>query len=406
MKNKKYILCVGGGNESITGIKTAKRMGFGIILADRSKKSAAKKICDIFIKESTKNPSKIFNKIKSNFKKKVAGVISFGNDVPYEVNFLAKKLKLNYYNLKAAKTLSNKLLTRKFLEINKINSTPFHEVKSFHQLKKLVRNYPLGVLKPVDSSGARGVFLLSEKTSNLKEIFLSSLSFSKSKTCIFEKFISGDQLSTETIIYNNSAYTVGISDRNYNRIKEFYPNIIEDGSDMPSKYEIKYKESINKLMLDVARKLKIDNCILKGDLVVNNNKIYVVEIAGRLSGGNFSSVMIPKSVGVNLIKCAIKLCSNLRLTKKDLKIKSNNHVSQRFIFTQKKGVLKEIKFPKWIRNSKKLVFKELNYSKGYKIEKITNHTHRLGQIIVCDKNKKKTVEFAKRVIKETKLDII
>lgn len=406
MKNKKLILCIGGSNESLIGIRTAKKMGFGIIVADYSKKSKAKKICDYFINESTKNPLKILKKIKTNIKKNIVGVVSFGNDVPFEVNFIAKKLKLRHYNLKAAKILSNKLLIRKFLKTNKINSTSFHEIKKFHHLKKVINKYPLGVIKPVDSSGARGVFLLNKKTKNIKKIFFNSLSFSKSKTCIFEKFINGDQLSTETVIYNKNAYTFGISDRNYNRIKEFYPSIIEDGSDMPSKYENKYKESINKLMLDVARKLKIDNCILKGDLVVNNNKIYVVEIAGRLSGGNFSSIMIPRSVGINLIKCAIKLCANLRLTLKDLKIKYNNHVSQRYIFTQKKGVLKKIKFPKWIRNSKKLVFKELNYSKGDKIEKITNHTRRLGQIIVCDKNKKKTVEFAKRVIRETKLNII
>lgn len=406
MKNKKLILCIGGSNESLIGIKTAKKMGFGIIVADYSKKSKAIKICDYFINESTKNSLKILKKIKTSIKKNIVGVISFGNDVPFEVNFIAKKLKLKYYNLKAAKILSNKLLIRKFLKKNKINSTSFHEIKKFHHLKKVINKYPLGVIKPVDSSGARGVFLLKKKTKNIKKIFFNSLSFSKSKTCIFEKFINGDQLSTETVIYNNSAYTFGISDRNYSKINEFYPNIIEDGSDMPSKYENKFKESINKLMLDVARKLKIDNCILKGDLVVNNNKIYVVEIAGRLSGGNFSSIMIPRSVGINLIKCAIKLCANLRLTPNDLEIKYNNHVSQRFIFTQKKGVLKEIKLPKWIKNSKKLVFKELNYSKGDKIEKITNHTNRLGQIIVCDKNKKKTVEFAKRVIRETKLDII
>ena len=110
---KKLILCIGGGKESIPGIQIAKKMGFSIILVDQSKKAKAKKLCDYFIPE-TKNPNKILKKISLTLKKKIFGVISFGNDVPYEVNFIAKKLNLNHYNLNAARILSDKFLTRKF----------------------------------------------------------------------------------------------------------------------------------------------------------------------------------------------------------------------------------------------------------------------------------------------------
>ena len=45
----KYILCIGGGNESIIGIKECIKLGYKIILADKSKKSPALKFCKIFI---------------------------------------------------------------------------------------------------------------------------------------------------------------------------------------------------------------------------------------------------------------------------------------------------------------------------------------------------------------------
>jgi len=405
MNKKKLILCIGGGKESLIGIKTAKKMGFGVVLVDKSKKTLAKKFCNVFIHESTKQPLKIYKKIYSDLKKKISGVISFGNDVPITVNSLAKKLNLKYYNLRAAKILSNKLLLRKFLKENKINSTKFFVIKNYQNLKRLNKKFSLGVLKPVDSSGARGVYLINKNSKNLKKQFFDSISISASKTCIFEKFIDGDQLSTETLIYKNKAYTVGIADRNYERIQEFFPNIIEDGSDMPSKYEKKFKDKINKLMLKIAKKLKINNCILKGDLVVKNKKLYVIEIAGRLSGGNFSSIMIPFSSGINLVKCAIKLATNEPIKAEDIKEKFCNNISQRFYFTYKKGILKNIKFPKWALKSKKLIFKDFNFKKGTTLEKITNHTNRLGQIIVTNKSRKKTVNLARRIIQETRFNI-
>ena len=140
--------------------------------------------------------------------------------------------------------------------------------------------------------------------------------------------------------------------------------------------------------------------------MINKNKLHVIEIAGRLSGGNFSSIMIPKSVGVNLVKCAIKLATNSAIKIKDLKIKYNKNISQRFFFTNKTGTLKEYNFPSWAKKSKKLVFFDFNYNKGDEIKKITNHTNRLGQIIVTDEIQKKTIQLAKHIIKKTKFVIV
>ena len=66
-------------------------------------------------------------------------------------------------------------------------------------------------------------------------MFKSSKSFSNKKKIILEEYLKGQQLSTESIISNYNVKTVGISDRNYEFLKRFEPNIIENGSDLPSK---------------------------------------------------------------------------------------------------------------------------------------------------------------------------
>ena len=83
-------------------------------------------------------------------------------------------------------------------------------------------------------------------------------------------------MSTETIIYNKKAYTVGICDRNYNKIKTLTPHVIENGGDLPSRFQNSYENKINILILKIAEKLKIYNGTIKGDLVIHRNKIFVI----------------------------------------------------------------------------------------------------------------------------------
>ena len=400
-ESNKYILCIGGGNESIIGIQECIRLGYKIVLADKSKKSPALKFCKIFIHESTKNPIKIIKKIPRNIKKNIKGVVCFGNDVAITVNTIAKKLKLNFYNINSAKILSNKLLTRIFLKKNKFSTIKFVKITSLKKLKLSINKFKKGVLKPIDNSGARGVQIIDIKNYDLNEIYKHSMRFSKKKVCIFEEYIDGDQISTESLIYKNKSYTIGISDRNYIDNKKFYPYLIENGSDMPSKYEKKLKKKIDNLMIKIARKLKIDNCILKGDLLIKNGKIFIIEIAGRLSGGYFSSIMIPSSVGVNLLKCAIKLATNKNLEKSDYAIKYIKPITQRYFLLNENGIIKKISLPKKLLKNKKLIFKELTIKKNSKISKITNHSDRLGNIIVTGKSKSDAIKFAENIIKKS-----
>ena len=55
---------------------------------------------------------------------------------------------------------------------------------------------------------------------------LNLLKFSNKKI-ILEEYLKGQQLSTESIISNYNVKTVGISDRNYEFLKRFEPNIMK-----------------------------------------------------------------------------------------------------------------------------------------------------------------------------------
>lgn len=397
--SKRCIVFLGGGKESLPGIKIAIKKKLLIVVCDKSPKAPARIYADHYINTSIYKPLEIYKKLKRK-KLRIDGIMSLSADVPFSVNLLANKFNLYGYKINNSKILSDKYKMKMFFKRNNIDTPRFYKVKNFKELIKKVNSFNNFVIKPVDSRGARGVFLLNKNSKNLKKFYLQVLKHSKKREILVEKFIEGDQLSTETLIYNKKAFTVGISDRNYDKLFTLSPHIIENGSDLPSRYAKTQKKRINNIISKIAKKLGIVNGTIKGDLIINKNKIIVVEIAGRLSGGYFSSHMIPASNGIKLVDLAIKIALREKLYKKDLTEKNINFVSQRYIFREKNKRVKKIIVPKWIKKSKDVVFFDLNIKKGSIIGKVTDHTKRIGQVIVKSKNKSKSIFLADKICKE------
>ena len=394
---QKLILIIGGGKEAVPGIIHLQNNGYKILVTDKSINSPSKKIANYFIKSSIYNISQTIKKIiKFNEKYKIHAVLSLSADVPLTVAKCAKVLGLNSMPINTAKIFSNKLLMKKFFKKNNINTPYFKSISSLKKLKSIIKKNKEYVIKPIDSRGARGV-LKFNLNNDISKFYKETKKNTKLNKIILEEYIEGQQLSTETVIYNGKVVTVGVSDRNYDKLKEFSPYIIENGSDLPSIYHRNYITKINNLIKKISKKSGITNGSLKGDLVIYKKKIYVVEIAARLSGGYFSSKMIPEYNGFNLIKkvAEIYLGNKVDISKKNVQKK---FISQRFFFP-KVGKIKSIKIPKWIKKSKNLVYFELNASKGDTIKNIKNHTDRVGQIIVKSKNRKNSKNIINKMIK-------
>ena len=159
------------------------------------------------------------------------------------------------------------------------------------------------IVKPVDSRGARGVRFYG---TDYKEAFAESLAWSKLRSIVAQKFIHGKQLSTESVISGGMVAMTAIQERNYDRLAEFAPYIVEDGSDtyQPSPLN----KRINELIERCCKALGWDNCTVKADLVLDGSLLYVIELAPRLSGGYFCSHIIPLSTGWDILQDAILLC--------------------------------------------------------------------------------------------------
>ena len=163
------------------------------------------------------------------------------------------------------------------------------------------------VIKPVDNSGARGVQRLTQGM-DIAAAFDYARGFAYSGEVIAEKFISGLQISTEGLFHDGVFYCTGFADRNYTRLDDSVPFMVEDGGDIPTVLNPRDKKLVEAEFEKAARALGIDWGPAKGDMIFGDDgKPYVIEIAARLSGGNFCYDKVPWSTGVDIVDILVDM---------------------------------------------------------------------------------------------------
>jgi len=200
-----------------------------------------------------------------------------------------------------------------------------------------------------------------------------------------EKFLDGLQISTETILYDDETETPGFADRNYELIDRFAPRIIENGGTVPSSLSLEEQKEVIDLVTQSAKALGVERGVAKGDVVMTDEGPYMIEMAVRLSGGDFSESLIPLGCGVNIVKSIIQIVLGEKPDFNDLKPKFNNGVMNRYLFPDE-GIFKGVKNRNEIENKEWVKKLEFFYEIGEEYNDPTSHANRFGVFIVVGKD--------------------
>jgi biotin carboxylase len=71
---------------------------------------------------------------------------------------------------------------------------------------------------------------------------------------------------------------------------------------------------------------------VKGDIVVHEGQVYVIELAARLSGGFFCTREIPLNTGVDFVGCAMRVALGETPSVEELTPRYQKNVIQRYAF--------------------------------------------------------------------------
>ena len=390
--SKKTLLVLGAGPDQLFMIKTAKEMGLNVLALDKNANAPGFAIADDLKIISIRDLKSIMNFIEDylNKGKKIDGVSTMGSDIPNIVSRVAHKLKTPSISIKSADLATNKYqMKEQFCKFG-IPTPRYMIVKNINELQIAFSKFGEKlVIKPIDQAGSRGVSLIT-RDDDIESLFKNSLNSTEKDYILVEEFISGPQISTESIILNGKLYTPGFADRNYDDLELFTPQIMENGGWVPSNFE-EYREGICEEIRKSAVSLGIDNSVIKGDVVIGDDGIKIIEIAARLSGGDFSESLVPLGLGLNYVKSVIQMAINEDIDINDFIPKINKAVANRYFFA-KPGKLIDIKGVDEVKSKDWISKFEIWYEPGQNLPNIASHGQRTGVFVIVGQNRKQVQE--------------
>lgn len=403
----KTLLIIGGGIEQVPAYKAAKKRGLTVVGTDRDIDAPGLKLADHVIQASTRDANETVEKVE-RFSKihKIDGVMTIANDVPYTVACVAKMLKLPSISVESAEKFKDKSLMKEAFETSNIACPSFWNIKNVEDIKNVMSedSQIKYVLKPVDGRGASGVLLIDQNT-DLSWALNESLKCSDCGRLILEKYTEGIQLSTESFLHLGTCYTASISERNYDRLDQFKPNIIEDGGTIPAQLPDDILNQIDNLILDGAKALGVEHGIIKGDIVINTDgNPEIIELAARISGGWFASHQILSASGIDLINVVISYSLNEVIEISELLPKYCRGSAIRFWFPEP-GIIKNINGESKLKKIPGLIKYGFYRDTGDIQPEIKKHSDRFGYAITEGKNRDEAIQRAEMAISSINFEI-
>lgn len=302
------LLFLGAGIESVEAIRQAKRAGYRVFAADRDESAPGRAEAAYFFKASVYHVEETLRVVLADPKsREIDGLMMVGVDAPLVHAKLAAALGLPGQSVRTAEIVSDKALMKETLRSRGVAVPDFWRVESLATLRRLVGGSGgWFVLKPVDSRGARGVLKISA-ASDLAWSLEHSRSQSPTGRVMLERWLSGPQYSSESLVWAGRQTLCGLARREYESTRRFEPFIVENGGETPAPLEPSQVRAFDELLERARAAIDLESGTLKGDLVWHEGKPYIIEVATRMSGGYYCTYNIPTSYGIPLVQLACEV---------------------------------------------------------------------------------------------------
>lgn len=313
----KKVLMLGGSLYQVYAIKEAVRLGYHVITCDYLPENPGHKFSHEYYNVSTTDKEAVLELAK---KLKVDGVVAYASDpAAPTAAYVCEKLGLPTSPFQSVEILSKKDLFRKYLTEHGFNVPKAKGYTKYEDALADIDNFKLPVMvKPVDSSGSKGINKLTDK-SQLKDFVEDALSYSRDKRFLIEEFIekkgyqiSGDAFSVNGKLvfhcFGNEYYSENVS-KNFAPLGESWPFM------MDHKYIDALVDELQRLMTSLNMK---SNAYNVEAIVGQDDKVYILELGAR-SGGSLIPQITECATGVNMVTYVIKAamgedCSGLQMT--------------------------------------------------------------------------------------------
>ena len=386
-KNQK-ILFLGGAFSQLPAIEYAIRSHYYVITLDYLPNNPGHSISHEYHNISTIEKEEI---LKLSKKIKIDAICAYASDPAAETAaYVSEELGIIGGSYESVQKLSNKKEFRCFLKNNNFNVPWFFSTSN---LDELIKNYKGGktILKPVDSSGSKGVFTVKNPDELIK-FFEESKSYSRTGQVILEEQIErkGPQIHGEGFVVNGELSFILLGDQFFSQVNPLVPY----STVVPSIFHHDLKNKLIKIVQEVIKKIGFKTGGINVELIRDiNDEIFVLEIGAR-NGGNYMPQLMYNSTGLDLAKVNVDALLILNYQIKSFKLRADFY-AQVILHSSKKGKLKKINIPSLFENS--ILEKHIYYKIGDNINIYKSSKDVVGVVIlkVKDENFSSYFSFLK-----------
>lgn len=390
---------LGGSLYQVYAIKEAVRLGYYVITCDYLPSNPGHRFAHEYHNVSTTDKEAVLRLAKEL---QVDGVVAYASDpAAPTAAYVCEQLGLPTSPYRSVEILSNKDLFRAFLQEHGFNCPKAMGFLSYEEALAHIDEFQLPVMvKPVDSSGSKGINKLTNK-SQLKDFVEDALHYSRSKRFLIEEFIikKGHQISGDAFSVDGKLVFHCLGNEFYDPTcdKDFAPL----GECWPFQMDHKYIEDLEQQLQRLMTLLQMKSNAYNVEAIVGEDeKVYLLELGAR-SGGSLIPQVTEYATGVNMVTYVIKAamgedCSALS------QVEPTGFWSNYMVHSKKTGKYVNIEFEETFKN-KHLVDWVSDIKEGDEVHKFRDAQDCIGEFILKYDNMEQMFEVIKNIDKYVKV---
>ena len=304
----KSILLLGGSAQQVIAIKAAKRLGYRTVLCDYLPDNPGQYVADVFYQKSTTDKEEMLEIAREE---KISGILAYASDPASPVAaYVAEQLGLPTNSLSAVETMSQKHLFRDHLRQNGLPcpaSIAFSPADDLEEVWRSLQEFsrPI-VVKPTDSSGSKGVSIVSEEREFVDAVEAAH-KISKNDILIAEEYLEKDYphvVGGDIFVVDGEIRFWGLMDC----MRDAKAALVPTGKMAPAGLSETQLKAVKETLRVLVESLEIRFGELNVEIILGKeNTPYVLELGSR-AGGNMIPVQLSDMSGVDLVEANV-LCA-------------------------------------------------------------------------------------------------
>lgn len=300
------LLLLGGSNQQIVAIETAKRLGYETVLCDYLEDNPGRNHADKFYLVSTTDKEAVLEVARAE---NVDGIVAYASDpAAPTAAYVAEAMGLPGLPFEMAMNFCEKHRFRKFLSENGFNVPGSLHVGpgvSFEPASVKEFRFPL-IVKPTDSSGSKGVMVV-DGVEEIPAAIEAARGYSRNGVIIVEEFIQRDHphvIEAEIIVSDGEVVIWGL----INSIRDEMSNGL-----LPAAYSFPLEVSDSQLrtIVDQVSRLVHASGMRTGsfniEMIVDKyGRLFFLD-AGPRNGGNMLPDFISMISGVDVVEATVRM---------------------------------------------------------------------------------------------------